>query len=365
MEEREYWYWFCNLKGIGIRKMNGLLTYFKDPVHLFEADYREIAKLKFLTPADMDEVINKKEISKIKRSYETLLKKNIQFITIRDKNYPEALKHIPDAPIALYIRGDLPQKNMLSLAIVGARNCSNYGKEIAFHMANQLSKAGIQIISGLANGVDSCAHKGSLAANIATYGVLGCGIDICYPISNIEIYMRMQECGGIISEYSIGMPAKPGNFPMRNRIISGLCDGVLIVEAKEKSGSLITADLALEHGKDVFAIPGRICDKSSKGCNNLIKMGAILVDSVEDILNYYNIMNKNLTCNHNDRMNLLSEDEINLLNCIEIEPRHINQIVEASNYNLLQVINLLSDLEKKEIIRQTTKNFYSRYLKID
>ncbi len=359
MEEKEYWYWLCNLKGIGVRKITALLACFEHPETIYNAEKKYLSQLNVLSEGDIKELTSERNRANINESYGKLKEKGIRFFTNKDTEFPEGLKNIYDAPVCLYVRGDLPVREKKTIAIVGARNCSNYGKEIAFYFSKALSQAGIQVVSGLAMGIDGYAHKGALEGKEPTFGVMGCGIDICYPASHIELYMKMQNHGGIISEYGPGMPAKPGNFPMRNRIISGLSDGILVVEAKEKSGSLITADMALEQGKDVFAIPGRICDNLSKGSNNLIKMGAELVNEPEDILKYYNVLCKDNMKNMIEDKKYLEPDEKLIFNGLSIIPKHINQIVAETNIGLLEVIQILGILEKKNWIKQTTKNYYS------
>ena len=207
-------------------------------------------------------------------------------ITIYDRCYPEKLKHIYDAPKILYIRGNKDILDNVGIAIVGCRNNTKYGELIAKNLAYNLSKNGINIISGLAKGIDSFAHIGSIYAKGRTIAVLGNGIDTIYPKENEIIAEKIIEYGGaIISEYPTGCKINRANFPARNRIISGLSNGVVVVEAKEKSGSLITADFALEQGKDVYSVPGPIVSKNSIGTNELIKQGAIPVTSYKDIMN--------------------------------------------------------------------------------
>lgn len=211
----------------------------------------------------------------------------IEEISIESKEYPEQLREIYDAPLKLYVLGNKEILKQSSIAIVGARKATEYGKEVALQFSKDLSKNGINIISGLALGIDTCAHLGTLYPDSIgkTIAVLGSGLDEIYPKPNIELAKQIIKNGGcIISEYSLGIKPEKQHFPQRNRIISGLSKGVLVVEASEKSGSLITADFALEQGRDVFAVPGNISNSTSVGTNNLIKQGAKLVTNYEDIL---------------------------------------------------------------------------------
>jgi DNA processing protein len=201
-----------------------------------------------------------------------------------DALYPEKLRQIRNAPKRLYVRGMLPQKGEPCVAIIGARRCSDYGKKMAQIFAAELAGAGIQIISGMALGVDGIAQTAALAAGGRSCAVLGCGTDICYPNENRELYERLLLRGGILSEYAQGTPPLAVHFPARNRIISALADLIIVVEAKEKSGTLITVDFALEQGKEVYALPGRTTDELSKGCNRLLSQGAGIALSPQDIL---------------------------------------------------------------------------------
>lgn len=294
--------------------------------------------------------------------YDALINKGIRFITKLDKEYPEKLRPLYNGPFSLYIKGNLPDMTRKTLAIVGTRNASAYGMEITKYFSKSLATSGIGIISGLARGIDTYAHKGALEASAITYGILGCGIDICYPRENIEIYMEMQEKGAIISEYPPGEQPYASNFPMRNRIISGLSDGILVVEAKEKSGSLITVDMGLEQGKDIYAIPGRITDTLSIGCNNLIKMGARLVGSPDDILeellaNYGNnhIVNDNYLVTKN-----MTKEEILIYESIALEPTNIEEIAAITSMPIPDLMEGLLKLELRDQIKQPYKNFYMK-----
>lgn len=209
--------------------------------------------------------------------------------------YPRRLLQIQDAPQTLYVIGSLPDDEAPSCAIVGARMCSHYGSTIAKEYSRILAAHGIQIISGMAIGIDSIAQKGALEGGGKTYAILGCGVDICYPSGNLTLYDTLAQNYGIISELAPGTPPLRYNFPLRNRIISGLADLVLVVEAKSKSGSLITADYAIEQGKTVYAVPGRVGDALSDGCNNLIAQGAGIASSPEVLLSEFDRIGQTLS----------------------------------------------------------------------
>ena len=215
-----------------------------------------------------------------------LEEQDIRFAVYDDPEYPSRLRNIPDPPFGLYYYGRLPSGTHPSAAIIGTRMASAYGRDQARLFARTIAAEGVQIVSGMAIGIDGIAGRGALDADGDTFAVLGCGVDICYPKENADLYGALLERGGILSEYPPGTEPQRGLFPSRNRIISGLSDVVLVIEAREKSGTLITVDRALEYGIDVFALPGRVTDRNSRGCNELIRQGAGIATSPQDILDY-------------------------------------------------------------------------------
>lgn len=358
MTNKEYWFWLYNLEGIGIRKINALIDYYEDPMNIYNAKVIELEQIKNLCKKDRETLLNKRNKDAIKADIDKVYNKGIKFITRDDKEYPIRLRNIYDSPIGLFVKGTLPDDKVATIGIVGARNCSNYGKEMAIYFAKELSKHGIQVISGLAHGIDSFAHKGTLIQGGKTFGILGSGIDICYPEQNIDVYMEMQKNGGVISEYGLGVRPKPGNFPMRNRIISGLSDGILVIEAKEKSGSLITADIGLEQGKNIYSLPGKLTDELSKGCNNLIKMGAEMVTEPGEILKDYTIENKINTSTRKENNNSLERKQNMVYAYLSFEPKHIEDVIKDTQLELKEVIEILLELELSDYIKQITKNYY-------
>ncbi len=288
MTNKEYWYWIINIEKVGIKKIKSLIDYYGSPKDAFHGKESELKQISTLREKDIINISRSKNIHKIQKNYNSLNKKDIYLVTIDDTDYPKRLKDIYDSPYGLYVKGNLPKEDKLTISVVGARNCTDYGKEVALRLSKELASCGVQIISGLAHGIDGYAHQGALNAGGKTYAILGCGIDICYPKENFSLYMDIMEQGGIISEYGLGKPPMAYQFPMRNRIISGLSDGILVIEAREKSGSLITVDSGLEQGKNIYAVPGSIYNKLSEGCNNLIKQGAKIITSSQDILEDFN-----------------------------------------------------------------------------
>ena len=280
-----------------------------------------------------------------------------------EKDYPEKLLKIKQAPDKLYVRGNLPNLNKKIVAIVGARNCTEYGCTLAKTLSKILSKNDIQVISGLAMGVDSQGHIGAIEAEKPTFAVLGCGVDICFPTYNLNIYERILDFGGgIISEFDIGTPPLPHNFPLRNRIISGLSDIVIVVEARDKSGSLITADFALEQGKTIFACPGRVGDSLSRGTNNLIKQGAYILTSVDDVLEHLGLIVDGLIPKVEKDISTLDYFEKTIYNTLETTTLHIDQIVERVKLPVSKCLNTLMSLELNGFVETTINNYYRRVM---
>ncbi|MBI3671689.1 DNA-protecting protein DprA [Candidatus Azambacteria bacterium] len=281
----------------------------------------------------------------------------IKEVKIKDKNFPESLRNIPKAPERIFVRGEILPEDKVAIAIVGARKCTSYGKQVAYDFAYALAKNGVTIVSGLAIGIDGEAHKGALDAGGRTLAVLGSGIDdnSIYPYSHKSLADRVLENGALISEYEPGTPSLKHQFPERNRIVSGLSLGVLIVEAKEKSGSLITAGIALEQGKDIFAVPGQIFAQSSKGTNKLIQEGAKLVLEPQDILDELEIAGVNIKKQKIE----LTETEEKILKHLKDETMHINDIIKRSGLAANSVLTAITMLEMKKIIQNIGGNIYT------
>ncbi len=365
MTSKEYNYWLANIERVGNKKISRLLEVFGTAEEIFKATKEELLRFQSqfnlasqFSAQDVESIIKSRNKQEIQHNYAKLIRDGIYFVAKEDNDYPKKLKNIYDAPFALYVRGKLPDENLKILAIVGARECTEYGKEMAKHLAREIAREGVAIISGLARGIDTCAHVGALEVGGLTYGVIGSGIDICYPRENINVFSRMINEGGVLSEYAPGVQPIAGNFPMRNRIISGLSDGVLVIEAREKSGSLITVDMGLEQGKDIYALPGKATDRLSGGCNNLIKMGAKLVTCAKDILedlvlNYEQIPN-DLKKNNK----ILETDGKIVYACLSFEPMHIGEISDKTGIPMDLLLEQLLFLELRGYILQIRKNYY-------
>lgn len=279
-----YWIWFSTIKGLGPIQKKELLAIYETPEKIYNASTDELKTLGILRKGMGDEIEKSKNISLINKYEQYIIKNKIQLINITDENYPKLLKEIYDPPITLFCKGDISLLKQEAFSIVGCRDSTSYGNLMSKEISYNLAKENILIVSGLAKGIDANAHSGALLANGKTIAVLGCGVDIPYPVENIEIYKEILKKGLIISEYIVGTKPEARNFPARNRIISGLSKGVLVVEATQKSGSMITVDFALEQGRNVYAIPGNINSQNSSGTNELIKQGAKLVTNYKEIL---------------------------------------------------------------------------------
>lgn len=340
---------------IGPQRIKKLLAYFSPPAGGLENAWR--ASEQELLNAGLDENITKEFCSQRitidpDKELERLKPHGINVITILDENYPKILKEIYDPPAVLYVRGQIKPEDEKALAIVGTRMPTPYGQQVASHLANQVSQAGLTIVSGLARGVDSLAHMAALQDKRRTIAVVGSGIDeqTIYPPSNRHLARQIADMGAVISEYPLGAPALKHHFHARNRIISGLSLGTLVIEAKEKSGALITAKHALDQNREVFAVPGPIYSPASAGPNNLIKMGAKLVLKTNDILEELNL--KTLTEQIQVRQIIPdNEEEKKVLELLSDEPTHIDKIVIDAKMDTATVNATVVLMEMKGKIR--------------
>ena len=295
LEEKKYWIWL-SLLNLDIKKKHKILEIYKTPENIYKEKIENLKKLFFLTPKNINNIIELKNEELIYKHINYMQENNIDIINYIDLEYPKILKEIYDYPITLYIKGNKKILNGNNIGIVGCRECTEYGKIAAKYFSYNLSKEKINIVSGLAKGIDGYSHFGCLCSNKEknnsgkTIAVVGNGLDIVYPKQNNELAQEiLNNDGAIISEYPCGTKPIKMNFPARNRIISGISSGIVVIEAKEKSGTLITVDFALEQGKNVFVVPGNINSINSVGTNRLIKDGAMLVTSYKDILDSINI----------------------------------------------------------------------------
>lgn len=292
----------------------------------------------------------------------------IKKVNFSDKRFPNVLKNIPSAPKSIYYRGDLFEKfnedSLLAFAIVGSRRASSYGLDMAFRIAKDLAESGLTIISGLAEGIDAAAHKGALAVGGNTIAVLGCGVDVIYPYINRKLHAEIANKGSLISEFPIETQPRAEQFPSRNRIISGLAVGVLVVEGTLRSGTLITADMALQQGRDVFALPGPVTSSLSVTPNKLIKAGASLVENAEDILEELNLLainNKKAKKNKTKLMSKslkMTEEEKQILSAISITPKKPEEIIYEIDLQCDKVNSILVLLEIRGYVSRNLDGAY-------
>ena len=284
-EKGKYWIWYSRIEGLTCLQKGKLLEIFRSPERIWNLDAKQLRNVGCLNEKDINEILNKSYRGGLNRYYEYMNKNKIRMITIYDKEYPDKLKEIYDRPVSLFAKGNTNLFERKSVAIVGCRECSEYGKRVSKKLAYDLANQEVCIVSGLARGIDKFSHIGALDAKGSTIAVIGNGLDDIYPYENKNLSERILENDGlIVTEYIIGTKPSRLNFPARNRIISGLSEAVVVVEAKEKSGALITADFGLEQGKEVCAVPNNIYNKNSKGTNELIKQGASLITGYRDVL---------------------------------------------------------------------------------
>lgn len=283
LENKRYWIWLSLIKNLGSKRKLKLLELYKNPEGIYKLTKEELININGIGEAIANDIIIPKNEKILNYHIKYMKENNIKIININEREYPQALKKIYDPPISLYVKGNIEKLNNKNIGIVGCRECTTYGKKSAEYFAYNLSKQNINIVSGLAKGIDSYAHLGSLNTG-NTIAVLGNGLDMIYPKENLELANEIIKRGGtIISEYPCGTKPDKMKFPARNRIISGISSGIIVIEAKEKSGTLITVDFALEQGREVFVVPGNINSINSVGTNDLIKQGARLVTTYEDI----------------------------------------------------------------------------------
>lgn len=323
----------------------------------WNASNDEINNLDYFTKSMKNKLINSRR-NFDRNEFDEFINK-YEIITILDENYPNKLKEIDEPAMVLYTKG-LPLKtDNISIGMVGSRKYTDYGKWCALKFSRELANIGVTIVSGLALGIDGFSHMGALENNSYTIGVLGCGIDLVYPRRNAKIFKEMEKYGTIISEFPPDTEAIPRNFPIRNRIISALSHGLIVVEAKERSGTLITVNYALEQGKTIFSIPGNINSIFSSGTNKLIRDGAVPLLDISDILNEFPILKENIYEKEIEENENLSDVEKLILNSMKDEPMHIDNLVYKLEIDVSSLMTLLIGLELKGHIEEISTNTYT------
>jgi DNA processing protein len=354
--ERPFWVAWNRVRGIGPARFARVIEVFGSAQAGWEAPLGDLGATGF--DAKLVEAIGRQRLKIApEREMERLARSAVAALTLRDNDYPRLLREIPLPPAVLYVRGMLLPQDEIALAIVGTRRISAYGRQVTQRLATELVGRGLTIVSGLARGVDAVAHTAALEANGRTIKVLGCGPDLVYPPEHAKLAERIAAQGAVVSEFAAGMPPEAGNFPARNRIISGLSLATLLTEAPEGSGALITANFATEQGRDVLAVPGNITQRTSAGCNMLIKNGAACITSAEDVADALNL---HLVPQQLDMRALLPEDptEARILALLSEEPRHADEICQLAALPTATVTSTLMMLELKGMARHLGNMMY-------
>ena len=362
-EDLFYWLALNFVPGVGAIFIKRLLDRFQTPEAVFQASMKELLEVEGLGVKVASEIRKGPSEQAVKNELSSLEKSGGRIITLEDEAYPPRLRDIYDPPALLYLKGELKKEDELAVSIVGSRKTTPYGRWITEKISQTLVRYGVTIVSGMARGVDSVAHWGAISGGGRTLAVLGCGVDVVYPPENRNLFSKIIEQGAVLSEFPMGSPPEGGHFPKRNRIISGLSMGVVVVEAGPDSGSLITANFALEQGREVFAIPGNVGAGGSRGTNRLIKDGAKLVESSEDILEEILPQwkrEKERIEEVKPRGPELSEEEKVLYEMLGETPLHIDAMIRESKFEPGKVSSLLLNLELKGLISQWPGKCFSK-----
>lgn len=346
------------VSGFTNRKIIRLLRHFGDPLAVFAADPVELERVAGVARAPVLNLLHFCSDEFLRRDNAALSANGASVLTWLDDDYPALLKEIPDAPVVLYFRGNWPPASMPALAIVGSRHCSVYGRENAYSMAADLAERGAVIVSGMAQGVDAAAHRGALAAGGRTIGVLGCGLDIVYPEANRDLFREMERKACLVSEFPFGSRPTRFSFPRRNRIVSGLSLGTLVVEAGLRSGALITAAFALEQGREVFALPGRVGERQAEGPLSLIRQGAKLLVSIDDVLEEIPALNKKVAPSSGPVLPL-DELEQGVLEFIKTSGRSLEDLELLTGLPSFLLMRPLLALQIRGLINELPGSFYS------
>jgi DNA processing protein len=364
MDTNTDWLALNLIPGLGCRNILKLVDRFGSPDEIFRATVRDLQGVGRLRKDVAQRIRNKVFSIDPERELHNVEQLGARVISYRDSEYPRLLRRIPAPPMILYVKGRRLDENKNKIAMIGSRASTPYGIKTAERLSRGLVQNGMEVVSGMAQGIDSAAHWGALKSRGGTVAVLGTGIDRVYPRANRELSKRLAESGTLVSEFPLGTAPEAQNFPIRNRIISGLSLGVVVVEAAKKSGSLITASHALEQGREVFAVPGSVNSFKSKGCHFLLKQGAALAESVDDILEALGI---DRSAHFMDAVKERQtpaigsgQDETRILDLLGEEPVHIDHIVRASNLEPSRVLSLLTKMELTGIVEQLPGKLFIR-----
>ena len=358
-DELKYDFWLASLISINSGKRIQVRELCGSAQAVYELREETLKNMHLFTDNELQNLLDSRK-KDLNRAWKRFLGQNIQMFPFGSKKYPQRLKDIAQPPCAIFCKGSMPDARK-SIGIVGARMCSEYGRSIATKLGKMLAGKDVQVISGMALGIDSASHAGALQGKGSTFAVLGCGCDICYPKNARNLYENIQTSGGgILSEYPPGTEPLPYRFPERNRIISALSDCLVVVEAKKKSGSLITVDAALEQGKDVYAVPGRFGDALSEGCNALIGQGAGIIYDLDVFLqNLGYLPEKNAETTKIKNISLDKSEKL-VYGMVDLHPKYINYIIEETGLDLLTVLHSLDKLKRYGLVQETFQNYFCK-----
>ena len=357
------WLALSFVDGLGKISYRNLIRKFGSPDKVFQASIKDLEEVEGLRQKVIKEIKGFNQNARVKNELELMRKHQVTLVTFLDENYSFNLLNIYDPPPFLYVKGEFKKEDKIAVAIVGSRFASHYGKLVTERISQDLALEGVTVVSGMARGIDTSAHRGALSVKGRTIAVLGCGIDINYPAENKKLREEIASNGALVSEFNMSTPPASSHFPVRNRIISGLSLGVVVIEASHRSGSLITARLALEQGRDVFAVPGSVDSLRSRGTHKLIKEGAKLVEDAQDVV--IELLpqirgSSQLADVQQDRGEFVSEEARSILELLEHSQLQIDKIITGTGLSSSQVSTTLLDLELNGLIRQLPGKVFVR-----
>lgn len=355
--QRKYWVGFGLTPFIGPSRLQRLIDRFGDAEEAWQASEHDLHSV--LDDRATESLLATRRRLSLDKEMERYEQKGIRVLTVAEDAYPRLLKQIPAPPPVIFLRGTLLPDDDLAVAIVGTRRSSSYGREVTARMATGLAEAGVTVVSGLARGIDAAAHGATLVAGGRTIAVLGSGVDIIYPSEHHQLAERIVENGALVSDYPPGRKPDAPNFPARNRIISGLSLGVVVIEAPNRSGALITVDFAADQGREVFIVPGSVLSDNSAGCHRMLRDGARLVTCADDVLDDLRIGQRKDQAAVQQALPL-TDGERRMLNHINADPQHIDEIIAAANVPVSEGLALISMLELKGIVRDAGARHFVR-----
>jgi len=361
-ESQKYWVGLNMVLGVGKTLCHRLVKVLGSPKNVFHASRKELMEVDRVGEKVARQILDFDLERSIEREYQLADRRKARILTLDDPEYPFLLRSIYDPPPVIYYKGTFLSEQSVPIAVVGTRKATSYGKMVTEKLCTALSEMGVCIVSGMARGIDMTAHRAALRLGNPTIAVFGCGLEYTYPPESGSLRRQIEECGAVISEFPMSTKPDRNNFPARNRVISGLCHGTLVIEAGEKSGALITAQFALEQGREVFAVPGNIYSSESRGTHALLKVGAKLADSPEAIVEEFSDAVLDLLKDRKQKVREavdLNPKEEHLLSLMSVQEQHIDHIIENSCLSPAEVSATLVKLELKGMIRQSDGKMFT------